>query len=388
MTKAGINLPFVVHFLVCKEEKRKMANNDYNEMNEVFGFYAEDDGWDPSTDDVAESFCDAEEEQEATPFDEAETAEEAVSEDEGTEPVGDDDPFDDEAEAEAEIETVSESDGAEAEAEAVNPSEEKAEEKSCEASAPEIEAKTEPAAEAEEAETKEAAAEEKAESKEKAKSEEKSEAKAEEKEEPMPEFTGTVSERAIQKLDWEFAHMGDKGKDKPKKSVYDSLLAEIKPQDRDRVLCYLKEEAAKDETLAEKILLPHKSFKRCMKVFIETFTRYFNAYGITNLPTVNVDGRSCPVGTCPDEMGFRVIKGYYFIDDEAQVKKEEKEEKEKAKKEKENKKAKTSAVTKPSTSTSTAKKDEKKPAEKKKTAAEKKKEEEEEAQLCLFPDLG
>ncbi len=159
----------------------------------------------------------------------------------------------------------------------------------------------------------------------------KEEKKDEPKEEVMPEFTGTTVERALQKLDWEFAHAGKKDSSKPA-SVYDQLLENAQPQNEDKVLCYLKDEVQKDEAFAERVLLPYKSFKRCMKVFVDVFTRYFNSYGLANCPTAQIGGRDCKVGVCTDEMGFSVIKGYYNLDDEEQVKKDEAEEKEKAKK--------------------------------------------------------
>ena len=163
----------------------------------------------------------------------------------------------------------------------------------------------------------------------------KEEKKPESKKEQMPEFTGTTAEQAEQKLKWERAHMDDKKKDP---SVYDSLLAMLNPADNDRVLTYLIEECRKDEAFAAQVLLKHKSFKRCMKVFVDTFTHYFTAYGIANLQTAKIDGRNVPVGVATDEAGFAIVKGYYMLDDLEQVEKEKKEAEEKAKKDAENKK--------------------------------------------------
>lgn len=158
------------------------------------------------------------------------------------------------------------------------------------------------------------------------------EAKEDEK---MPELTGSPAEKAEQKLKWERAHMDDKKKES---SVYDSLLAMLDPADNDRILTYLIEECRKDEAFANQVLLEHKSFSRCMKVFIDTFTKYFSSYGIANLQTTSIDGRDVPVGVATDEAGFTVVRGYYMLDDLEQVEKEKKEAAEKARKEAENKK--------------------------------------------------
>jgi len=185
----------------------------------------------------------------------------------------------------------------------------------------------------------------------------------------LPEFVGTTVSRATQKLTWERLHLHD-GDKKEEASCYDSLLAGIDPASDDKVLNFLISECGKDEGFAEKVLLPHKSLKRCLKVFTETFAKYFEGY-LASLPTANIGGRNVPVGCCDDETGFKVIKGYYLIDDREQVEKEKKEEEERKKKAAESK-AKIAAAKKSKAKTE-PKKDEKKeggPKKENKTATD------------------
>ena len=172
--------------------------------------------------------------------------------------------------------------------------------------------------------------------------EESSQSKEADTEVKVPEFTGTTTEKAIQKLDWEISNTNPfhNDEEKKEKTPYDQMLQMLLPQISNALVDEFKELVKKDEALAEKVLLPHKNLKSCWK---KTFTALVEAQvksGAAKLTLEN--GMSGYAGVGDSDDFCKLMKAYYDIDDkeyiEEQKKKKAKEEADKKKREAEKKK--------------------------------------------------